>query len=209
MGISPEVYEERCLYHHRGRTSALSQSTRFLTVQKKNSHKHKLLFVSAIFILASNPSTGSGWKDSNMTGDQMFEWNEVMKNGYSAQDIIISKENHTFQPIYRQGKIVKLFATSSNQSVDIQTYYLNNLFALAHIVNPKSDGVIGNEASSTLDLHLNNSVSNIILINDPKIAITTSNHGIVPRLFVILEKGGDNTFLILKVKSELYPFHKY
>ena len=134
----------------------------------------------------------------------MFEWNEVMKNGYSAQDIIISKENHTFQPIYRQGKIVELFATSSNQSVDIQTYYLNNLFALAHILNPKSDGVIGNEASSTLDLHLNNSVSNIILINDPKIAITTSNHGIVPRLFVILEKGGDNTFLILKVKSELY-----
>ena len=208
MGISPEVSEERCLYNHRGGTSALSQSTRFLPFSQKFSHKHKLLFVPAI-ILASNPSTGSGWKDSNMTGDQMFEWNEVMKNGYSAQDIIISKENHTFQPIYRQGKIVELFATSSNQSVDIQTYYLNNLFALAHILNPKSDGVIGNEASSTLDLHLNNSVSNIILINDPKIAITTSNHGIVPRLFVILEKGGDHTFIILKVKSELYPFHKY
>ena len=44
MGISPEVSEERCLYNHRGGTSALSQSARFLTFYQKFSHKHKLLF---------------------------------------------------------------------------------------------------------------------------------------------------------------------
>ena len=133
----------------------------------------------------------------------MFEWNEVMKNGYSVQDIIIAKENHTFQPIYRQDKIVELFAASLNQSIDIQTYFLSNLFALVHILKPKSE-IIGNQADSTLHLYLNNSLSYNILINDPKIAITTSNHGIVPRLFVILEKGADHSYLILKVKPELF-----
>ena len=153
--------------------------------------------------MASNPSTGSGWKDTNLKGDKMFEWNEVMKNGYSVQDIIIANENHTFQPIYRQDKIVELFAASLNQSIDIQTYFLSNRFALAHILKPKS-GIIGNQADSTLHLYLNNSLSNIILINDPKVAITTANHGIVPRLFVTLEKGADHTYLILKVKPGLF-----
>ena len=63
--------------------------------------------------MAINQSTGSGWKDSSYTltdtGDQLFEGLE--KNGYFLEDIIISKENHKFHPIYnRQGKIVELYA---------------------------------------------------------------------------------------------------
>ena len=156
--------------------------------------------------MSANPSTGSGWKDNhwlNRTYHQMFDSTEIEKNGYYVQDILISKENSTLKPISREGNIIELFEASSNRSIEIQSYYLNNLMGMVHILKPKS-GVIGKDLESSLNLQLNNSVSHYILICDPKIAITTANHGIVPKLFVILQKGSGKSFLMFKVTSVFF-----
>ena len=114
--------------------------------------------------------------------------------------IFISKENSTFKPKYRQGKIEGLFKASSNQVIEMHTYYLSNLMGMVHILKPKA-GVIGKDMQSSLNLHLNNNMSYYLLINDPNIAITTMNHGIVPRLFTTLIKPNkaERTYLIIKV----------
>ena len=130
----------------------------------------------------------------------MFDWTEVEKNGYYARDIFSSKGNSTFKPINKQGKIDRLFKASSNQSIEIQTFYLGNLMGMVHILKPKA-GVIGKEFASSLTFHLNNNMSYYLLINDPNISITNMNHGIVPKLFATLIKPAkaEHTFLIIKV----------
>ena len=159
--------------------------------------------------MAINPSTGSGWKDSyTLTDKEDQQFEGIEKNGYFLEDIIISKENHKFHPIYnRQGKIVELYAAISNQSIGIQTYYLNHQIGMTHILKPES-AVITEQFDSSLNLHLNKNMTYYILINDPKISISTANHGIVPRLFRILKKRADaeHTFIIIKVKHQLI-FH--
>ena len=139
----------------------------------------------------------SGWKTSNcIKDDNIFAC--IEENGYSAQDILVSKEIDKFKPIFKNGKIVELFAAASNQSIKLQKYYLNNNNVMVHVLRAEY-GIISNNYATTFGLHLNNSLNYFIIIHDPKIAITTSMTGIIPRFFVVLEKGQGLVYISLKV----------
>ena len=85
-----------------------------------------------------------------------------------------------------------------NQSIKLQKYYLNSNNVMVHVLTAEY-GIISNNYASTFGLHLNNSLNYFIIIHDPKIAITTSMTGIVPRFIVVLEKGQGLVYISLKV----------
>ena len=116
--------------------------------------------MQAITIVAFNPSTGSPWKSNNCaieteTKNQLI--NCMEDNAYLVQDILISKDIDKFQPVYEKDKIVGLFSSATNQSVEIQTYYLDTN-GLPHIFKPEA-GVITKYVSSTLHIDLNMNLS--------------------------------------------------
>ena len=153
-----------------------------------------------------NKSTGAGWKDNNClneTGDKIYEC--IENYAFSANEIFVSNENHKYQPVYREGKMVKMFAASSNQSIKVESYYLSNVSGMVHVVKADS-GIISKNYESSLNLYLNNSMSYFVTIIDLKVAITSSQVGIVPRLLIRLENGAASaarTYLNLNVR-ELY-----
>ena len=154
-----------------------------------------------------NPSTTSGWKINNCVlekNDQLFKCME--KNAYFVRDILISKENQ-FKPVYEKDRIVRLFSDATNQSIEIQTYYVTNSNGLAHILKPEA-GVITKNISTTLNIDLNMNMSYFVLISDPKISIPSVMTDTLPRFMVRIGEGAGTIFLNIKVLAiyDLIPF---
>ena len=53
---------------------------------------------------------------------------------YSAKDIFISEDGHRFNPVYENDKIVELLDVSSNQSVKVIPYFVNEYNWLAPVI---------------------------------------------------------------------------
>ena len=160
-----------------------------------------------ITLAALNPSSAAGWKSNNCiteSKDELFDCME--ENAYFIHDILISKENHKFQPVYKKDKIVGLFAAATNQSVEIQTYYVANSNGLVHILQAKP-GVITKNSPTTINIYLNSSVSYFIVINDPKVSIPSGMPDTVPRLLLSIDEGAGMIYLNLKV-MEVHYFDK-
>ena len=156
--------------------------------------------MQVISIAAVNPLSGTGWKNTNCvkeTEDKLLDCME--DNAYFVRDILISNEKHKFQPIYKKEKIVELFAAATNQSVEIQSYYVANSNGLVHIFKAKA-GVITKNVSSTLNIHLNMNMNYFLLINDPKVSIPSAMSDTVPRLINQIEEGAGIIQLNIKVK---------
>ena len=152
-----------------------------------------------ITISALNPSSASGWKSTNCVKEKNDTLLDCMEdNAYFVRDILISKENHKFQPVYKKDKIVGLFSAASNQSVEIQTYYVANANGLTHIFKPEA-GVITQNLSSTFKIHLNMNMTYFLLIGDPKVSIPSAMSDAVPRMLVQVDKGAGVMSLNLKV----------
>ena len=153
---------------------------------------------------------GEGWKGgSNYTifsaldnfckvksGDKLIKC--VEENAYMANDILVSDVYTRFKPIYKNGKIDQLFAADSNQSVDVQVHYLENVNGLTHVLYPEP-GVISKLIVSSLHLTLNNTFSYYIIIGDPKLMFTTSRPGSIPTTFMPLDKGTGINLIFLQV----------
>ena len=94
----------------------------------------------------------------------------IEENAYHTNDIFVSnQDNLKFNPIYKNNKIVELFAATSNESIKIKSYYFNGINAIVNSlkvqpgiiatkfhVDPEA-GVISKD--STLQLNLNNNIS--------------------------------------------------
>ena len=168
----------------------------YVTVKNNNNY-----ILQVIHIAATNPSSTSGWKSTNCvkeTNDALLDCMEA--NAYFVRDILISKENHKFQPVYKKDKIVGLFTAATNQSINIKTYYVANSNGLVHIFKADA-GVITKNLSSTLNIHLNKNMSYFLLINDPKVSIPTAMSDTVSRLLETIEEGPGIITLNLKVKG--------
>ena len=118
-------------------------------------------------------------------------------NAYLVQDILISKDMGKFQPVYEKDRIVGLFSSTTNQSVEIQTYYLDSN-GLPHIFKPEA-GVITKYVSSTLHIDLNMNLSYFLVVNDPKLHIPSAMTDIVLRQHAAMEPGPGIMSLSLKV----------
>ena len=115
-----------------------------------------------------------------------------------AHDFLVLKDNDGFNPVYKNGKIVELFAAASKQSINVKLFYIDNVTGIATILRVDS-GVISKNYLSTLNLNLNNTMSYFIMMYDPKIAIITVMYGIVPKLFLKLDEGAGLMYLNIKV----------
>ena len=160
-------------------------------------------------IAPSNPLIFFGWKTlvdlTNLSDVQLVETFENYT--YSAKDVFISEEDHRFNPVYENDKIVKLLDVSSNESIEVIPYFVNEYNGLAHalyvepgIISRKWDVHEGYmNQNSTLQVFLNNSIKYILQFTDPKLLIASMRPDPVPRLFHMVKENTGNTVLFLKV----------
>ena len=162
-------------------------------------------FFPVIFIAAYNTTMGTGWKGTacmkETTEKHFFEC--VKKSAYLADDFLVFKDNdkNGFKPVrmHKNDRIVELFAAASKQSINVKLFYIDNVTGIATILRVDS-GVISKNYLSTLNLNLNNTMSYLIMMYDPKIAIITVMYGIVPKLFLKLDEGAGLMYLNIKVR---------
>ena len=66
------------------------------------------MIISVITIAALNPSSASGWKNTNCMNEAEDKLLKCIEdNAYFVHDILHSKENDTFKPFFEKDKIVK------------------------------------------------------------------------------------------------------
>ena len=162
-------------------------------------------------VAPSSPSIQLGWKSLDffncmtLSDDQMIAC--IEKYAYSANEIFIANENHKFNPIYFNNKIVGLFSASSNQSIKIKSYYFHEVNGMANTLEVES-GIMSQtfnarrglvDQDSTLQLFLNNSISYYVQFTDPKLMIASMRPDTVPRLYIHLKPGAQNRFMFIKV----------
>ena len=164
-------------------------------------------------IAPSNPLIFFGWKTlvdlTNMSDVQLVETFENYT--YSAKDVFISEEDHRFNPVYENDKIVKLLDVSSNESIEVIPYFVNEYNGLAHalyvepgIISRKWDVHEGYmNQNSTLQVFLNNSIKYILQFTDPKLMIASMRPDPVPRLFHMIDTNSGNTVIFLKVVQNI------
>ena len=65
------------------------------------------MIISVITIAALNPSSASGWKNTNCMNEAEDKLLKCIEdNAYFVHDILHSKENDTFKPFFEKDKIV-------------------------------------------------------------------------------------------------------
>ena len=121
----------------------------------------------------------------------------IEENTFSASDILVSKKDYKFKPVYKENKLVELYNAASNQSIKIRSFYSNYVNALLHSLEVDS-GVISTNLS-TMDLYLNNSYSYFIILTDSKLMTASARPDSVPRLFAKVDAGTGYNVMFIKV----------
>ena len=160
-------------------------------------------------IAPSNPLIFFGWKTlvdlTNLSDIQLIDTFENYT--YSAKDVFVSDEDHRFNPVYKDDKIVELLDVSSNESIKVIPYFVNEYNGLAHALYVQP-GIVSRtwnvheghiDQNSTLQVFLNNSIQYILQFTDPKLMIASMRPDTIPRLFHIIEANTENTILFIKV----------
>ena len=155
---------------------------------------------------------GFGWKSyvncMTMSDTQMVDC--IEENAYHTNDIFVSnQDNLKFNPIYKNNKIVELFAATSNESIKIKSYYFNGINAIVNSlkvqpgiiatkfhVDPEA-GVISKD--STLQLNLNNYISYAMQFTDSRFMINSFRPDTFPGLYMKIDKGTQGRLFYLKV----------
>ena len=136
-----------------------------------------------------NPSTGLGYKISNVTpcmdkiGVQYFHCME--KEAFSQDDIFPYGRKH----------------------IKIHPFYSDDTSGLIQSVKIES-GVIPTTAMSGMRIHFNPNMSYMILITDPSLQIINSNPNTVPRILLRMERSAGGVSLFLKANSVKLPIPK-
>ena len=134
-------------------------------------------FILGILVVPINPPTGKGWKNISETEEFMCDGRNgntyfdcIEENTFSASDILVSKKDYKFKPVYKENKLVELYNAASNQSIKIRSFYSNYVNALLHIHSLEVDSGVISTNLSTMDLYLNNSYSYFIILTDSKLS---------------------------------------